>query len=145
MMEFLGAGFRICQTCGWAEVVNFGQGGRAGFGFGGRARASHKHPITSADCNNAPIIQHLGHRYLTDVLEVHFEGGQGLLRNLDAMYSLTYALLEGASETLGIRRDDIDGTLYFREFSPPPSIILYDTTPGGSGHVEQIRGKLKHQ
>jgi ATP-dependent helicase YprA (DUF1998 family) len=124
-------------------VIDFKQGGKAGFGFGGRARTSHKHPITGNDCNGTTIVRHLGHRYLTDVLEIRMDGAIGLLRFGDAMYSLTFAMLEGASEALGIRRDDIDGTLYTREYGTPPSIILYDTTPGGAGHVEQIRGKLK--
>lgn len=137
-----GGGFRICPTCGWAEVVGFTQG-QGGFGQKGRRLPSHKHPVTGADCMGSFIIRHLGHRYLTDVLELRISGEQDLLGNMDAMYSLMYALLEGASEALGIRRSDIDGTLFFRKYGNPPSIILHDTTPGGSGHVEQIKGKLK--
>ena len=138
-----GQGFRICSRCGWGEVIDFRKGGKTGFGFGGKTKSGHKHPITDAECSGATIVRDLGHRYLTDVLEIRLDGTPGLLRNMDAMYSLAFALLEGASEALGIRRDDIDGTLYFRERGAPPSIILYDTTPGGAGHVEQVRGKLK--
>jgi ATP-dependent helicase YprA (DUF1998 family) len=54
-----------------------------------------------------------------------------------------YALLEGASESQGIRRSDIDGTLYHREFGESPSIILYDAVPGGAGHVENIKNHLR--
>lgn len=139
----LSGGFRICQSCGWAEVVNFGQNNKKGFGFGKRSKETHNHPITGKQCSSPTTIVHLGHRYLTDVLEIRLEGTSGLLRNVDAMNSLVFALLEGASEALGVRRDDIDGTLYFRDYGAPPSIILYDTTPGGSGHVEQIRRKLR--
>ena len=48
----------------------------------------------------ATIIRHLGHRYMTDVLELRISGALGLLRKTDAMQSLTFALLEGASEAL---------------------------------------------
>jgi glutaredoxin-related protein len=138
----MGQGFRICPTCGWSEVINFSSGGTKQK-FGVRAHGGHKHPITGEKCTATVITRHLGHRYLTDVLELRLSGTLGLLRNNDAMASLMYALLEGASEALGIRRSDIDGTLYFREFSDPVSIILYDTTAGGAGHVEQIKGKLR--
>jgi ATP-dependent helicase YprA (DUF1998 family) len=52
-------------------------------------------------------------------------------------------LLEGASESQGIRRDDIDGTLYHRSFGEIPSLILFDSVPGGAGHVERIKNNLK--
>jgi ATP-dependent helicase YprA (DUF1998 family) len=53
-----------------------------------------------------------------------------------------YALLEGASESQGIRRSDIDGTLYYRSYGVP-SIILFDAVPGGAGHVENIKDHLR--
>ena len=59
------------------------------------------------------------------------------------MYSLMYALLDGASEELGIRRNDIDGTLYFHQYGEPPSIIIYDNVPGGAGHVERVKKNLQ--
>ena len=58
------------------------------------------------------------------------------------MMSLMYALLDGASDALGIRRDDVDGTLFYKDFRKPPHLILYDTVPGGAGHVERINNKL---
>ena len=59
------------------------------------------------------------------------------------MLSLMYALLEGASESQGIRRSDIDGTLYYRSGGEAPSIILFDAVPGGAGHVENIKDHLQ--
>jgi ATP-dependent helicase YprA (DUF1998 family) len=50
-----------------------------------------------------------------------------------------WALLDGSSNELGIRRNDIDDTLYFRQFGELPSSILYDTVPGEAGHVERIK------
>jgi ATP-dependent helicase YprA (DUF1998 family) len=54
-----------------------------------------------------------------------------------------YALLEGASESQGIRRDDIDGTLYYRTYGDAPSFILFDSVPGGAGHVENVQDHLR--
>ena len=132
-----GSGFRICSTCGFGEVINF---------FPGRPQnrhgASHKDPITNTDCRGGMSTKDLGHRYMTDVLEIKIHGIPQKLASANAMRSFMYALLEGASESQGIKRTDIDGTLYYRSWGEAPSIILYDTVPGGAGHVENIRNHL---
>lgn len=141
-----GQGFRICPSCGWAQVISFSQNAPVAFGLGqrrGAAKGGHNHPVTGEPCAGTTFTRHLGHRYLTDVLELRIFGTSPLLRKQNAMLSLMYALLDGASKTLGIRRDDIDGTLFFRNFGDPPSLILFDTTPGGAGHVEHIQNSLR--
>ncbi|MDT4995306.1 MAG: hypothetical protein QOH97_5198, partial [Actinoplanes sp.] len=57
-----------------------------------------------------------------------------------AWRSLTYALLEGASDALEISRDDIDGVLHRR--GGRPGIVLFDVVPGGAGHAMQIATRL---
>ena len=53
--------------------------------------------------------------------------------------SLLYAVLEGASEALGIDRQDLDGCLYPYAGDPlMPAVILFDNVPGGAGHVRRI-------
>jgi ATP-dependent helicase YprA (DUF1998 family) len=84
----------------------------------------------------------LGHRYLTDVLEIKLSLPPAL-KTSNPMRSLMYALLEGASESQGIRRSDIDGTLYYRSGGEAPSVILFDAVPGGAGHVENIKDHLR--
>lgn len=141
-----GQGFRICPTCGWAQVISFSQNAPVAFGLGQHgwaAKGGHNHPVTGEPCSGTTFTRHLGHRYLTDVLELRMYGTSPLLRNPNAMRSLMYALLDGASKTLGIRRDDIDGTLFYRNYGDPPSLILFDTVPGGAGHVEHIRNSLR--
>ena len=141
-----GQGFRICPTCGWAKVISFTQNAPVAFGLGqrrGAAQGGHNHPVTGEPCSGTTFTRHLGHRYLTDVLELRIYGTSSLLRNPNAMRSLMYALLDGASKTLGIRRDDIDGTLFYRNYGDPPSLILFDTVPGGAGHVEHVRNSLR--
>jgi ATP-dependent helicase YprA (DUF1998 family) len=133
-----GSGFGICEMCGWADVVDpkkklFLSGKKSG----------HNNPITNANCNGTINKYHLGHLFMTDVLEIRISGFSPLLAKTPAMMSLMYALLDGSSNELGIRRNDIDGTLYFRHYGEPPSIILYDNVPGGAGHVERVRNKLR--
>lgn len=129
-----GRGFRICKTCGYGEVVDF---------FTKSNLSKHRNPITDQECRGRMYNYDLGHRYLTDVLEIRIEGIPNNLKKKNPMRSLMYALLEGASESQGIRRSDIDGTLYHREFGESPSIILYDAVPGGAGHVENIKNHLR--
>lgn len=127
-------GFRICEACGYGQVINPSVG---------KPVFKHKNPVTNKDCNSILITADLGHRFLTDVLEINlrppFELG-----NYKAMRSLLYALLEGASQSQGIRRADIDGTLHFRSKGEAPSIILFDAVPGGAGHVENIKNNLRN-
>lgn len=130
-----GKGFNICKTCGYGEVVDIlGRGNIRG----------HHNPITGRDCLGRDFLNRidLGHRYMTDVLEIRISVPPSL-KPLNPMRSLMYALLEGASESQGIRRSDIDGTLYYRSFGEAPSIILFDAVPGGAGHVENIKDHLQ--
>lgn len=127
-------GFDICKECGYGKVVNFVDGGNL---------RNHKNPITGRDCRGEILRRvDLGHRYLTDVLEIKLTLPPAL-RGTNSMLSLMYALLEGASESQGIRRSDIDGTLYYRSGGEAPSIILFDAVPGGAGHVENIKDHLR--
>ena len=69
----------------------------------------------------------------------------GLIKDEDFVpiwRSVLYALLEGASETLGIRREDLDGTLNFIVGVKNPSLILFDDVPGGAGHVKRLVNHL---
>jgi len=78
---------------------------------------------------------------MTDILEISINGYLGSLSYQSAMLSTLYALMEGASEVLGIRRADIDGTLFYREHGQA-HFIVSDTVPGGAGHVSRILRKL---
>ncbi len=55
----------------------------------------------------------LGHKFMTDILELRFEGMLANHAEENTWRSVLYAILEGASESLGIRREDLDGTLYY--------------------------------
>lgn len=120
--EGAGAGFLICQTCGWGKP------------YTGKRAASHKRMFTDSDCKGTMKLLSLGHRYETDTAEIVPRGLTDATP--DGMRSLMYALLEGASEGLEITRDDIDATLSYS--GGRRSIVLYDTVPAGAGAAMKI-------
>jgi hypothetical protein len=89
------------------------------------------------DCSSAmrgPL--HLGHTFKTDVISISFEEPQIGQKGDSFWFSLLYAILEGVSHALGIRRQDLDGCLYPSEEGI--QLILFDNVPGGAGHVKRL-------
>ncbi|MEQ8172223.1 MAG: Zn-binding domain-containing protein, partial [Candidatus Eremiobacterota bacterium] len=135
----LAGGFYICDYCGYAEL-------KPGFKKNSKGKKKpdekklHRSP-SGKNCSGYLKRVHLGHKFLSDVLELRFDGNVPS----DSMfwYSLIYALLEGASLALSIKRTDIDGCLNPQGSHIAPSIILFDTVPGGAGHVKRIGKNLK--
>ena len=128
-----GTEFRVCQYCGMAEPAPFG--GAPKRERGGRP-PTHKNPLTGRECRGYFNTFALGHKFMTDVLELRIEGNFSAITDpIPTWRSILYALLEGASETLGIRREDLDGTLNFTEGTKIPSLIIFDDVPGGAGRV----------
>ncbi len=117
-----GSGFWICFTCGAA--------------FSERQRGKHKTPygIECPSTLRGPL--HLGHSFKTDVISISFVEPQIGQKDDSFWYSLLYAVLEGASQALGIRRQDLDGCLYPSEEGI--MLILFDNVPGGAGHVKRL-------
>jgi hypothetical protein len=128
----VGRGYRICDICGYATSQ-----------FPTRNNPPHKNPLTDKTCTGTIKYYSLGHRYMTDVLELQINANYADPNDYELWLSLLYALLEGASNVLGIRRDDINGALHYRHDSYIPSLIIFDDVPGGAGHVEFISKKLK--
>ena len=123
-------GFAICRASGYAEAAPNRRSRR-------RVKA-HRSPY-GTECRGTLEVRHLGHEFLTDVLEIRFSGQAPSGHGVGLWWSLTYALLLGASEALGIERDDIDGCLYpYGERGDPPALVVYDSVPGGAGHVKRV-------
>jgi hypothetical protein len=120
-----GVGFWVCFTCGAA--------------FSEKQRGKHRTPY-GIKCS-APLRGplHLGHTFKTDVLSISFEEPKIRVDDESFWYSLLYAILEGASQALGIKRQDIDGCLYPSERGI--MLILFDNVPGGAGFVKRIVDK----
>lgn len=135
----MGRGYQICTTCGFAQPAPLRQSRK-------RKRKKpegHHNPRTGKACKGWLQTYHLGHEFITDVLELNFRGQIVTNPDYNLWRSVLYSLLEGASQSLGIRRDDLDGTLYRRPGGGPfPNIILFDNVPGGAGHVRRIADNL---
>lgn len=128
--EGAGAGFHVCDWCGWADVFE-------------RAKPSkHERPTTGQECSGPLSVFSLGHRYQTDIAEFTFRGPQFLGISEENWLSALYALLGGASEELEISRDDIDGALAWSS-DGLRSLVLFDTVPGGAGAAMKIAEKVE--
>lgn len=126
---FNGAGFHICPACGWARAVRSSDRS---------APKKHDNPRTDQPCSGKPGRPcDLGHTFLTDVIELRFDGLRLSANERAAWLSVLYALLEGASEALGVARDDLEGTLHRSHHTF--SLVLFDKVPGGAGHVVRLR------
>jgi ATP-dependent helicase YprA (DUF1998 family) len=132
-------GFCLCEDCGFAEIAPLPSSGPR---KRNRAPAEHKNPRTGKLCTHFTTVRHLGHDFLTDVVEIRFGGALARQANVQLWRSLVYALLEGASQRLSIRRDDLDGTLYVYKSNEPASLVLFDNVPGGAGHVKRVYQEL---
>lgn len=125
-----GMGFWICQWCGHgAPCAEHPR----------RPPGAHASPVTGKPCTGPADRLDLAHTYETDLLDLAFSAG--LSHDEDTWKSVLYAIVEAASESLEIARDDIGGTL-----SPTGmnawSLSLFDTVPGGAGHVLMVAQNL---
>lgn len=124
-----GAGFRICESCGW------------GTGMVGKLPRSHRHPLRDRECRGRLQARSLAHPYETDILELSFDGLALPEQDNTTLNSLLSAILEGAAERLHISRDDIDGALYPRP-GGRRALVVFDTVPGGAGNSARIARSL---
>ncbi len=123
-----GVGFWVCFNCG--------------AGFSARPpKGKHRKP-TGEECSSSAVGPlHFGHTFGTDVLAVRIEQSESgeASSGEDFWLSLLYALLEGASQALGIRRQDLDGCLY--PYERKIWIVFFDNVPGGAGYVKHLIDK----
>ena len=111
-------GFYICRSCG-AHMTG-PQGG-------------HRSPSDS-ECKGALEQFSLGHELATDVVRLQFPQ---LCGEWDA-YSVAYAVLLGAAETLDVPDTDLNVTITGGDNPGESAIVLYDNVPGGAGLVAQL-------
>ncbi|BBY36831.1 DEAD/DEAH box helicase [Mycobacterium mantenii] len=123
-------GFWVCDWCGHGSprVLN------------PQRPPKHSHLLKNQPCNGPQRLLDLGHVYETDLLSI--DGNVfGYRATQSAWQSVMYAIVEAASETLEIAREDIGGSL-----TPAGadhwSITLFDAVPGGAGHVLQVEQNL---
>lgn len=111
-------GFYICRKCG-AHLT-------------GR-QAEHRSP-SGPSCSGTLGRFSLGHELVTDVVRLQFPQMSGEW----AAYSVAYAVLFGAAETLDVPDTDLNVTITAGTSTGRPAIVLYDNVPGGAGLVAQL-------
>ncbi|MDD2493615.1 MAG: DEAD/DEAH box helicase [Tissierellia bacterium] len=121
-----GQDFYICKTCGYGNADGIPK----------------KHNNTyDKECKGRVDKLALGYNFETDIVEIDFGNIFIDLSNEDGFWeSLMYSIIEGMSIALEIDRSDIDGTLYVKN-NLSKSLILFDTVPGGAGHVKRLMDK----
>ncbi|NLY49578.1 MAG: DUF1998 domain-containing protein, partial [Firmicutes bacterium] len=119
-----GYGFYICRTCGYGTV--------------GPAPPTTHRNSWGKQCHGYFERVSLGYDFETDIVEMDFSE-VALEHSLREGYweSLLYSIVEGLSAALEIDRQDVDGTVYVSS-SGRRSLVLFDTVPGGAGHVKRI-------
>ena len=111
-------GFYFCRSCG-AHMTG--------------TKATHKSPSDS-ECSGTLERFSLGHELVTDVVRLQFPQ---LTDEWDA-YSVAYAVLLGAAETLDVTDTDLNVTITGGSNADESAIVLYDNVPGGAGLVAQL-------
>src|SRR5699024_11854329 len=103
-------------------------------GYAPAGNRKHQNPRASTDCGSGTQWLSLRHVYQTDIATISFLR----LANFGThqLQSALYAILESASETLEINRDDLDGTISWH--NGIPRFVLFDTVPGGAGVTAKI-------
>ena len=113
-------GFYICRSCGSHMVER---------------QAGHKTP-SGSDCKGTLERFSLGHELATDVVRLQFPS---VSREWDA-YSVAYAILPGAADTLEVPDTDLNVTISGGEPSEESAVLLYDNVPGGAGRAGGATG-----
>lgn len=130
--------FYVCEQCGYTEVDE------SQF----TSIKSKKHNISSGyPCSNNKLKRFsLGYRFLTDVVRIRFENYE--ISEWERGLSILHGFLRGACSYLNIEEGDISGCLQcdFVEGRINYSIVIFDNTPGGSGHAKRLNDqKVLHE
>jgi hypothetical protein len=144
-------GFRICEKCGRMVDPTKVSSRKSK----AENESTHRTALGEKACHGTSAQYGLGHRFKSDTLHLRFQNVEGLsvpgAGDKSFWRSLTYALLEGASLALQIERRDLDGlvspfaiaSLGDSEENFSQEIVLFDSVPGGAGHVRQVSEKME--
>lgn len=120
--------FNVCSCCGFAKSRKESKN------YSFIVEEKHKTPY-GRECSNTKLYPYkLSHIFKTDVVQLTFSDNA----DFGTMLSVMYALLRATSQVLDIESTDINGCLYASNGNIQYSIILYDSVPGGAGHIHRL-------
>lgn len=123
--------FYMCRSCGYSYKSKGGINEN-------NTISKEKHKTSKGTiCESKSFDRiNLGHNLKTDVAIINIS--KPFIEN--QAVSVLYALLEGVSSYYTIERNDISGCLYYTMTNNEihTVFVLYDTVPGGAGHVSRI-------
>ncbi|MDR0652630.1 MAG: DEAD/DEAH box helicase [Synergistaceae bacterium] len=120
--------FSVCGFCGYAKSRK--EQKKWDFVIEEKHKTSYGH-----ECSNTKLYPHrLSHIFKTDVVQLTFTDNA----DFGTMLSVLYALLRAISLVMDFENTDINGCLYTSNSNVQYSIILYDSVPGGAGHIHRI-------
>lgn len=123
--------FFVCEACGYALDPTMKTGV-----FTKETLVEHKSPAGKACANKRLHKFSLGYRFETDVVRLRIEK----TLYFEQAYSVLQAIILSACKQLNIDNNEIAGCLqYYKEGFY--NFILYDTTPGGAGHVKRLNNQ----
>jgi ATP-dependent helicase YprA (DUF1998 family) len=127
-------GFWYCSWCGFTQDSPPKLSKRKPQG------ETHKRPSSDKECRGRLTAVDLGHRYITNVLELDLPFASSSTTHEKAALSTLHALI-AATPSIGISQNDIGGSLSVGE-NGQPVIVLFDDVPGGAGHTRYLRQNL---
>lgn len=133
-----GQGYSLCKWCGFITQTQKVTKKK------NEPQKEHKNRH-GKPCGNTYLHNvHLGHDFITDVVEIKLPLISAKYNQKSFWPSLLYAVMEGASLELGVARSEIGGCLYRADGVDltETSIILYDDVPGGAGHAKKISQRI---
>jgi len=123
--------FYFCPSCGYTDLDRRNQNST-------KTIEHHEYNGRKCECGKKLELTHLGYSYMTDIIQINFKGIKQM-EDEETALSVLFAILEGISITYSIERDDINGMIYSVNIAKPYSLILFDTVPGGAGHVKRLK------
>lgn len=125
--------FYICESCGYALNQNETKA------FTPSIQKEHKNASGYNCKNNYLKRSYLGYRFKTDVVVIYLD----ITMDYNQAYSVLQALVLAACHKLNIDNGEIEGCLQYTASHSNSTFefVLYDTTPGGAGHVKRIANK----
>ena len=122
--------FYVCEKCGYSL------GEFETSMFTPSVKKSHKN-MRGFNCGNSILKKYsIGYRFKTDAILLSLNDQY----THDEAYSILQAIVLAACETLNIDHNEISGCLQYsgNEETGTYDFVLYDTTPGGAGHVRRF-------